>query len=205
MSIKGSQFFVVVHGKPLGPMSFQELERMELKSSDFVKTSAFKDFKELREIPELCELLSITHEPTLPQYFATMDLRLLAWGIDSLIVFALFCIFIFVPILIFVNADSKIQWTLIGLLSVFPIHFLMNVFMESLASQGTFGKSMIKIKVCDAKGQRITIRRSFLRNSYKIVGFLTLGLGFFVGFFDRKQQCWHDKLAGTLVIKDRLL
>ena len=205
MSIKGSQFFVVVHGKPLGPLSFQELEKMELKSSDFIKISELKDFKELREIPELCELLSITHEPTLPQYFATMDLRLLAWAIDSLIVFALFCIFIFVPVLIFANADSRIQWTLIGLLSVFPIHFIMNVFMECSVRQGTFGKSILKVKVCDVEGLRITLGRSFLRNSCKILGFLSLGIGFFVGFFDRKQQCWHDKLARTLVIKGRLL
>lgn len=205
MTIKGSQFFVVIQGKPIGPLSFQDLEKMNLKSSDFVKTPELKDFKELREIPALCELLSIRHEPSLPQYFATMDLRLLAWAIDSLIVFAVFCIFIFVPILFLATPDNRIPWTLIGLLSLFPIHFIMNVIMECSARQGTFGKNMIKIKVCDAKGLRISLGRSFLRNFYKISGFITLGLGFFIGFFDRKQRCWHDKLAGTLVIKDRLI
>lgn len=205
MFIKESQFFVVVQGKPLGPFSFQEIEGMDLKSSDFVKTTDSKDFKELREIPELCELLAIRYEPSLPQYFATMDVRLLVWAIDSLISFVLFCLFIFVPILFFALPDNRMQLTLIGLLSVFPIHFFLNVFMECSEQQGSFGKRLIRIKVCDTRGLRISLGRSFLRNSCKLLGFLSLGLGFFMGFLDRRQQCWHDKLAGTLVVKDRLI
>jgi uncharacterized RDD family membrane protein YckC len=30
-------------------------------------------------------------------------------------------------------------------------------------------------------------------------------MGYLTGFFDKKQQGLHDKIAGTLVIKDRLL
>lgn len=205
MSIKENQFLVVVQGKPSGPFSFQELTQMDLKPSDFVKPSDMKDFKELREIPALCELLAIRYEPTLPQYFATMDLRLLAWSIDSLFAFGLFCVLVFLPILFFASPESRIEFTLVGILSVFPIHFFLNVFMESSARQGSFGKNLLHIKVCDMRGLRISLGRSFLRNSCKLLGFLSLGLGFFMGFFDRKQQCWHDKLARTLVVKDRLI
>lgn len=205
MSIKENPVFVVIEGKSSGPFSFQELMKMDLQPSDFVKTFDMKDFKELREIPALCELLAIRYEPTLPQYFATMDLRLLAWAIDSLIAFSLFCVFIFLPILFFASLENRMQLTLLGLLSVLPIHFFLNVFMESSSRQGSFGKSLLNIKVCDVRGLRISLGRSFLRNTCKLLGFLSAGLGFFMGFFDRKQQCWHDKLAGTFVIKDRLI
>lgn len=205
MSMIDKDFLVVINGKPAGPFSFQEIEKMQLRPSDFLKTIDGKDFKELREIPELCDLLSITYQPTLPQYFATMDMRLLAWAIDFLLSFAVFCVFIFVPVLLFSTSENRIQLTLTGLLSVIPIHFFMSVFMESSPKQGTIGKNMLNIKVCDTKGFRISFGRAFLRNLLKITGILSLGLGFFMGFLDKRQQCWHDKFAGTLVIKDRLI
>ncbi len=205
MAITDKDFLVIINGKPAGPFSFQEVEKMQLKSSDFLKTTDAKDFKELHEIPELCDLLSIPYQPTLPQYFATMDMRLLAWAIDILLSFAIFCIFIFIPILLFTAVENKLYLTLIGLLSVFPIHFFMCVFMESSKKQGSFGKNLLNIKVCDTEGFRISLGRSFLRNLLKITGVFSLGLGFFMGFLDKRQQCWHDKLAGTLVIKDRLI
>lgn len=205
MSIIEKGFFVVINGKSSGPFSLQEIEKMQLKPSDFLKIPNSKDYRELCEIPELCDLLSIVYEPTLPQYFATMDLRLLAWAIDFLISFAIFCVFIFVPILFFSSDENRLKMSLIGFLMIFPIHFFMNVFMESSKKQGSVGKKLLNIKVCNTQGLRISFGKSLLRNLLKITGFLSLGLGFFMGFFDKKQQCWHDKLAGTFVIKDRLI
>lgn len=205
MSIKDKDFLVVINGKPAGPFSFQDIERMSLKPTDFLKVTGAKDYKELREIPELCDLLSIAYQPTVPQYFATMDMRLLAWAIDFLLSLAIFCVFIFLPILLFSSSEHRIQLTLIGLFTVIPIHFSMNVFMESSRRQGSFGKNLLNIKVCDTHGLRISLGQAFLRNVFKSVGFISMGLGFFMGFFDKRQQCWHDKLAGTMVIKDRLI
>lgn len=205
MSMIDKDYLVVINGKPEGPFSFQEIEKMQLKPSDFLKATGAKDFKELREIPELSNLLGVQYQPTLPQYFATMDMRLLAWTIDFLISFAVFCVLIFLPISLFSPPENKLQFTLIGLLAVIPIHFFMSVFMESSPKQGSFGKNMLNIRVCDTQGLRISLGRAFLRNIFKIIGFLSLGLGFFMGFLDKRQQCWHDKLAGTLVVKDRLI
>ena len=205
MAITEEEYFVVINGRPAGPFSFREIEKMQLDPSDFIKMPGSKDFKELREIPELCESLSIAYEATLPQYFATMDIRLLAWAIDFLISFAIFCVFIFVPVLLFATDESRLKLTLIGFLMIFPIHFFMSVFMESSKRQGTFGKTLLNIKVCDTRGLRISFKKSLLRNLLKITGFLSFGLGFFMGFFDKKQQCWHDKLVGTFVIKERLI
>jgi uncharacterized RDD family membrane protein YckC len=32
-----------------------------------------------------------------------------------------------------------------------------------------------------------------------------LGVGYLLNFFNKKQQCLHDMIAGTLVMKDRLM
>ena len=35
-----------------------------------------------------------------------------------------------------------------------------------------------------------------------IVSLIPFGLGFFLAAWDKRQQGWHDKLAGTLVLQD---
>jgi len=44
--------------------------------------------------------------------------------------------------------------------------------------------------------------RMLLRETLgKIVSGLFLGLGYFWAVFDRDSQAWHDKIAGTVVLK----
>jgi uncharacterized RDD family membrane protein YckC len=61
------------------------------------------------------------------------------------------------------------------------------------------------IKVTNESGNRISSAQAFVRNFSKLLCILTLGIGYLMGFFDRRQQCLHDKIAGTLVIKGRLI
>jgi uncharacterized RDD family membrane protein YckC len=77
--------------------------------------------------------------------------------------------------------------------------------MESSARQGSWGKILMGLKVSDETGAPIAFVRSLIRNLSKIISTGTIGLGYMMGFFDKKQQCLHDKIAGTLVIKDRLI
>ncbi|HUH17734.1 RDD family protein [Albibacterium sp.] len=198
------KYFYVKEGKPEGPFSLEELKSFNLKSSDFVKEVGSDDFHEIHELSELSKLLSLKHEITIPQYFATMDIRLLAWAIDFFFAFALYCIGILLPILAFTTGSTRTMYVLIGLLAIFPIQFISSVFLEASKYQGTIGKLILRIKVCNTKGLPIGFARSLWRNICKILGFFSLGIGFFAGFFSRKQQCWHDKLADTLVVKDRL-
>lgn len=182
----------------------EELKSFNLKSSDFVKEVGSDDFHEIHELSELSKLLSLKHEITIPQYFATMDIRLLAWAIDFFFAFALYCIGILLPILAFTTGSTRTMYVLIGLLAIFPIQFISSVFLEASKYQGTIGKLILRIKVCNTKGLPIGFARSLWRNICKILSFFSLGIGFFAGFFSRKQQCWHDRLADTLVVKDRL-
>src|SRR5690606_23416619 len=76
------RYDVVIRGKPEGPFSLDELRSMNLRPTDFVKPAGYPEFKELRELAELSNLLDIPHQTAIPQYFATLDTRLLATAID---------------------------------------------------------------------------------------------------------------------------
>ncbi len=73
-------------------------------------------------------------------------------------------------------------------------------FMESSDKQGTFGKSLMGIKVVNDKGEKMTLHQSFIRNISKILSYFALSLGFIWILFDRKRQGWHDKISNTYVV-----
>lgn len=203
--VEEKRYLIVREGKPSKPYTLAELKLLQLKASDFVKEEGAEDFKEIRELPELSQLLAIDYQTAEPQYFATLDVRLLAWTIDFFLSFAIYCILVLVPIIGFTLPEQRVSFALIGLVSIIPIQFLVTLFMECSRYQGSPGKMVLRIKVCDMHGLPIKFPKSLVRNIGKILGFFSLGLGFFIGFLNRKQQCWHDKLANTLVIKDRLI
>ena len=65
----------------------------------------------------------------------------------------------------------------------------------------TPGKQLLGLRVVQAGGEPMTPGIAFLR----WVGYLISKIPFFLGFlwaaFDRKKQGWHDKIAGTVVIR----
>jgi len=67
---------------------------------------------------------------------------------------------------------------------------------------GTPGKMVLKLRVVDAKtGGKLSIGQAIGRYFAYLVSMLPLGLGFIWIAFDSKKQGWHDKLAGSLVIR----
>jgi uncharacterized RDD family membrane protein YckC len=69
----------------------------------------------------------------------------------------------------------------------------------------TPGKKMFGLKVVQTTGETLTPGLAFLR----WVGYLVSGIFFYLGFiwvaFDERKQGWHDKIAGTVVIRTRQL
>ncbi len=57
------------------------------------------------------------------------------------------------------------------------------------------------IRVVDAAGNRISVARSIGRNSFKLVSYFPIGLGFLWAAFSRKKQGWHDMVAKTYVVR----
>jgi uncharacterized RDD family membrane protein YckC len=79
-----------------------------------------------------------------------------------------------------------------------------HIVMESSDKQATYGKQLLKIRVTDLEGARINTSKAITRNLAKILSTVTLCAGYLTCFFNKKQQCLHDMIADTLVIKDRL-
>lgn len=66
----------------------------------------------------------------------------------------------------------------------------------------TPGKMVIKARILDAAtGNVPTIKQSIIRYFGYFISMLPFGLGFFWVAWDKKKQAWHDKLAGTVVIR----
>ena len=68
---------------------------------------------------------------------------------------------------------------------------------------GTPGKMLLKLRVIDANtGEAISTAKGVGRYLGYYVSAIPLLLGFIWVAFDKKKQGLHDKLAGTLVVRD---
>lgn len=75
-----------------------------------------------------------------------------------------------------------------------------------LYKQGTPGKLAFSVRVVDARTlSTLTPTQATGRYLAYVVSLLPLCLGIFWVAFDSKKQGWHDKLAGTVVIRGRKL
>lgn len=65
----------------------------------------------------------------------------------------------------------------------------------------TLGKLLFRLKVVNLDGGELGYGQSFLRFSGYLLSALPLGLGFIWAVLDPKKLTWHDRLAGTYVIR----
>jgi uncharacterized RDD family membrane protein YckC len=91
---------------------------------------------------------------------------------------------------------------LIGYLATAAVLFLNLIYFAERTGQ-SFGKRFIGIRIVRLDGRRPDYRDLALRH---FVGYplalLCAGVGVLWMIWDRKQQGWHDKLSGTLVVKE---
>lgn len=89
-------------------------------------------------------------------------------------------------------ADFLISWVLPAFATV----------LFWLYKRATPGKMAVAAQVVDAQtGATITVGQAMLRYLGYFIAMLPLGLGIFWVGFDRRKQGWHDKIAGTVVVK----
>lgn len=68
---------------------------------------------------------------------------------------------------------------------------------------GTPGKLLMGCELVDGRsGHRVSLGQALLRYLGYLLSALPLGLGFLWILWDRRKQGFHDKLAGTLVIRE---
>jgi|GEM_PF-2983101 len=84
----------------------------------------------------------------------------------------------------------------------FFLYLLYSIVMEGSRFQGTVGKRLMKLRVTDAKGGKISYDQAVFRNASKIVsGYLFL-IGFLMVLWTERRQGLHDKLAKTVIVND---
>ena len=75
--------------------------------------------------------------------------------------------------------------------------------MESSEQQGTFGKVVMGLQVTDLEGHRITLKKATIRYAAKFLSSVLLMIGYLMVAFTARKQGLHDKIAGTLVVRNR--
>lgn len=198
-----SNYTLVINGKPEGPYTLDELKNLKIKPGDFVRTDTMDDYKEAHEIAELRQLFDFKEQVFL-QYFAAFDQRATAAVLDWFFMSTVCVVPVFLVSLLVTDRMIGLGLSASLLIIIPVVNLIYHIVMEGSAKQATFGKQILKIKVCDMQGKPISRGHAAGRNFAKIFSVLTLFIGYLYSFFNKQQQCLHDIIAGTLVIKDRL-
>lgn len=133
--------------------------------------------------------------------YAGFWIRVWASIIDSLLVLV-----IILPVLSVVYGDA--YWSSDRFIQG-PVDFLLSwvapavaVLLFWISRQATPGKMAITAQIVDAKtGGKPSTQQLLLRYLGYYVGAVPLFLGLIWIAFDSRKQGWHDKMAGTVVIR----
>jgi uncharacterized RDD family membrane protein YckC len=98
-----------------------------------------------------------------------------------------------VPLLSEVNIScfSPLHWI------VFSLYYTL--FHRYLGQ--TIGKMMKGLVVLERTGHLLSGKVAFIRWLGYVLSLIPVGMGFWVCFFKKRKQCWHDRLTGTTVSK----
>jgi len=135
--------------------------------------------------------------------YAGFWIRVWASIIDTVLL-----VFVTSPILLFIygkeyfDSGIVIQGAADFLLTqVFPT---IAVIVFWIYKSATPGKMAISAKIVDAKsGGNPSTAQCIGRYFAYFISILPLGLGIFWVAFDKRKQGWHDKLAGTVVVRKK--
>ncbi len=159
-----------------------------------------------------------TAPASLQGYYAGFSSRAVAIIIDYAII-ALVSAMVVLTLSLFFNISSVqrfVSWldgVLPGMNRLFewllgppfgPFFFLIFqyvyfVFFFSTTGQ-TVGKAVMGLRVVTIDGQRLGVRRSFIRTLCYTLSLAPLGLGFLWVLGEDRRKAWHDKIARTYVL-----
>jgi uncharacterized RDD family membrane protein YckC len=130
--------------------------------------------------------------------------RFVAYLIDGIVLWIiqlilLFCTGFVIAAASETNEDISTGFSLINCLVLL---IWVGYFVGFWATTGqTPGKMVMGIKVISIDGQPLSWGKAILRYIGYIISSLILSLGFIWVAFDAKRQGWHDKIAGTYVVR----
>jgi uncharacterized RDD family membrane protein YckC len=142
--------------------------------------------------------------------------RAVAFSIDKIILFFTSLFILFIGVLSLAISflshyrdmlperfeEITITFVAVYLFTTIFISMFYFTYFHGAAGQ-TPGKMILGLKVVQTTGEQMTFGLAFLR----WVGYIISAVIFYLGFiwiaFDAKKQGWHDKIAGTIVIRVR--
>ncbi len=140
--------------------------------------------------------------------------RLMAFFIDKIILFFTSFFLLFVGILALGMSflshyrDLVPETLMEATISFVSVYIGMTIFMSMLyftyfhgATGQTPGKMIFGLQVVQTTGEKMTFGIGFLRWVGYIISSIIFNLGFIWIAFDGKKQGWHDKIAGTVVVR----
>lgn len=123
-------------------------------------------------------------------------LRAIAYVVDSLI--------LLVPNLIIAQGSQELFGPEMGpIWGVLMTGFFGFFYFGLLQSQmeGSFGKKMLGLTLVSTSFEKLTLRQTIVRFLMGRVSGLALGIGYFSVAWDPQKRSWHDKVAGTRVLR----
>ena len=87
------------------------------------------------------------------------------------------------------------------LLALFASEWFYGGVLESYWNGQTIGKWMQGIRVIRTNGQPLRFPDALVRALSSLFSFFALGLGVLWILKDEERQAWHDKIAGTFVVR----
>jgi uncharacterized RDD family membrane protein YckC len=120
--------------------------------------------------------------------YAGFWIRLLAWLIDAIIL----------------SIINEIVSRSFGIGSTLIINLVINFayYVVAFSQWGqTVGALAVGIKVVDVNGGLLSPAAAFIRTIGAAVSALPFFLGYFWMLWDGRKQTWHDKMAGSIVVK----
>jgi len=134
---------------------------------------------------------------------AGLNSRALAFFIDIIII-SLVALLAFGIGIFFVKDTGGIVLNRVFMPIYLLLFFLGSSYFVVLNGYGgkTIGKMIMGIRIISSEGNNIGFWQSFAR----WIGYYISGAFLFIGFlwsiFDKNSQSWHDKIAGTFVVRD---
>jgi uncharacterized RDD family membrane protein YckC len=90
---------------------------------------------------------------------------------------------------------------------VLPLSLLLGLlfwpgyYIAGYALGTTAGCLIFRLRITTERGERPGLTRGFARWAVSMLGQYLWYVGYFWAIWDPKQQTWHDKAAGTVVVK----
>jgi uncharacterized RDD family membrane protein YckC len=202
-----NDYYLMEDGQKTGPFSHTDLMDRGILPDARLLSPISRDWQSAAYLPEFYTYFYSqgVYYP-ISSILANFWWRLLAYIIDCLLLGLLlillggFIVLVLKVIGIPINWGSD-EYRLKSSLAVLLLFITYNVGFEATEMQGSIGKTICKLKVINAKGERIGFVNALGRNTAKLLSSLVLGMGFLSIFWNKRRQGWHDEMAKTFVIK----